>query len=440
MTTYYVDSAGSNTAPYDTWAKAATQLSTTTALSVAGDTIYVASTHSEAITGASTFRPSSASPGNPVKILCVTVATPPTTLNTGAVCQCTTSMNIDGDMYVYGIKFSHGSSGTATGTIAGANGRLVLDTCEINCNAGGLSSLWRIGSASSASVRQNVTFKNCTFTFTAAGQRIVFDRSFARFIGGSAAATGTAPTTLIDLTTTSTGHMNASFEAFTFGQASNTIFGAPSTTAEINLINCKYNSAATLVGAYTSSIPSLRLTLLNTDSGNTNYRYALRDYPGSIDHDLTQYITGFTGDGVTAYSVKMTGNANTNFYHPLYTEWNEIWNDTTASTLTVTVEVLYDGAADLNDNEVWLETETLEDASFPLTTVRTDMCGLIATPAAQAAGTGAGSWTKGAPATGWRSQKLNLTTGTIQKKGFIRWRVGLGANKVVYFHPKPTVA
>ena len=48
MTTYYVDSAaGSNTSPYDTWAKAATALPTITAIVGAGEVSYVASTHSK---------------------------------------------------------------------------------------------------------------------------------------------------------------------------------------------------------------------------------------------------------------------------------------------------------------------------------------------------------------------------------------------------------
>lgn len=37
-TVYYVDPAGSNTAPYDTWAKAATALQTVADIVVAGDT------------------------------------------------------------------------------------------------------------------------------------------------------------------------------------------------------------------------------------------------------------------------------------------------------------------------------------------------------------------------------------------------------------------
>lgn len=40
MTTYYMDTAGSNTDPYDTWAKAATSLQTVADTAVAGDIVY----------------------------------------------------------------------------------------------------------------------------------------------------------------------------------------------------------------------------------------------------------------------------------------------------------------------------------------------------------------------------------------------------------------
>lgn len=48
MATYYTDSAGSNTAPYDTWAKAATSIQTVLDLATAGEIIYARGTQSVA--------------------------------------------------------------------------------------------------------------------------------------------------------------------------------------------------------------------------------------------------------------------------------------------------------------------------------------------------------------------------------------------------------
>lgn len=50
MATYYCDSAGSNTSPYDTWAKAATALQTVLDLAVAGEIIYFRGTQTMAAT------------------------------------------------------------------------------------------------------------------------------------------------------------------------------------------------------------------------------------------------------------------------------------------------------------------------------------------------------------------------------------------------------
>lgn len=47
MTTYYLDDDGSSTSPYDTWAKAATQLSTLLAIASAGDIIKMETTHDQ---------------------------------------------------------------------------------------------------------------------------------------------------------------------------------------------------------------------------------------------------------------------------------------------------------------------------------------------------------------------------------------------------------
>jgi hypothetical protein len=47
---YYVKATGSNTAPYDTWAKASTTLATILALPpAANDVVYVFNTHSEVL-------------------------------------------------------------------------------------------------------------------------------------------------------------------------------------------------------------------------------------------------------------------------------------------------------------------------------------------------------------------------------------------------------
>ena len=74
MTTYYMDTAGSNTSPYDTWAKSATDLQTLIDLWAAGDIVYARGTQTiDASTYANGLTDASMAPGDtttgPVQVI-----------------------------------------------------------------------------------------------------------------------------------------------------------------------------------------------------------------------------------------------------------------------------------------------------------------------------------------------------------------------------------
>ena len=72
MATYFVNTAGSNTAPYDTEAKAANALATVAAVPWAdGDIVRIKSTHNENIGSTTTFTLPTAGTNGGVKILSV---------------------------------------------------------------------------------------------------------------------------------------------------------------------------------------------------------------------------------------------------------------------------------------------------------------------------------------------------------------------------------
>ena len=57
MADYYVDSvSGSDTSPFDTWAKASNDLEAALVLASAGEVIYVASDHTDTTAGALVLR------------------------------------------------------------------------------------------------------------------------------------------------------------------------------------------------------------------------------------------------------------------------------------------------------------------------------------------------------------------------------------------------
>jgi hypothetical protein len=122
------------------------------------------------------------------------------------------------------------------------------------------------------------------------------------------------------------------------------------------------------------------------------------------------------------------------------------WNETTGSAITVTVDVLHDGAqggspsVNVTDRDIWLEVQYLGTSGFPLSLFATDAASsgspfesnYLATAKDQDASSA--TWTT----TGMSNpvtQKLSVTF-TPQEKGFIHGVVKLAlASRTVYVDP-----
>lgn len=114
MTTYYVDStAGSNTSPYDTWAKAAADLATVDSLLGDGDLVLCHYAHSKSYTASQTLETGSAS--YRVRIISVD-KDDSNKYRAGASELCTTgAMIFDIPGAVYGMTLGCTTSGQSTG-------------------------------------------------------------------------------------------------------------------------------------------------------------------------------------------------------------------------------------------------------------------------------------------------------------------------------------
>ena len=110
-----------------------------------------------------------------------------------------------------------------------------------------------------------------------------------------------------------------------------------------------------------------------------------------------------------------------------------IWNDTTGSSITATVEGIWGGGAVPNDDDVWLDVEYLGDASSPQGSFVNDgKADLLATAAGQtsSSATWGGSTTK---------FKLDVSF-TPQQKGWIYARVKCAkASSTFYIDPLVTL-
>src|SRR5512135_3561730 len=125
-TVYYLDNStpGSNTSPYDTWAKAALLLSTLDAIDAAGDTIYVAAAHAETPAAGAVTYSLAGTAASPTTVMCATVATPVANSATGGKITANgtgSTLAINGlGVNIQGMVFECGSGATTTCSITQA--------------------------------------------------------------------------------------------------------------------------------------------------------------------------------------------------------------------------------------------------------------------------------------------------------------------------------
>lgn len=440
MATLYVRSTDGNNADNGTtWALAKATLAGVAAIDAAGDDIYVSQVHAES-TAASISPAFAGTHANPVKIICGNdAAEPPTAVTTGATVATTGNahITINGSVYVRGIAFTAGSTSALAYMLFGGTAADVqtYDNCSFILRGTNTGALISAGQSYT-----KVNWRDCHVKFADAAQGIAAFGDF-NWDGGSVLSGGTSPTNLVkrsnavafanvrianvDLSNCSAGvNIFQAQSAFDFG------------------VNTISNSKlpASWSGALVSGTIVLgqRFSMYNCSSGATNYILSIMDYAGQIRDETTVVRTSGASDGTTPISWRMVSTANAKFIVPLVSDPIIVWNNTTGSAKTVTVEIVRDSATNLTDAEVWLEVDYYSTSGALQGTKITDAkANILATAADQT--TSAAAWTTtglGSPNT----QKLSVSL-TPQVKGYYVCRVALAkASSTVYVCPKVTVS
>ncbi len=406
-----------------TWALAKATVTGVCAIDTAGDNLYISSVHSE--TSGSAVTLSFAGSGlNPVRLLSVDdSAQPPTALAAGAAISNTGSgaINLNGSLYAHGITFSSG--GYITFNNSGGHGIQRFVNCKFRSTAGGSGGGWAV---SQQNAQIKTIFENCTFKFDAAGTKFIAQHC-VEIKGGGLESGTTSPTSFI--TAGADGRAGLlTIDGFDFsagGSTMNMISNSTLGAYMVYITNCKMPASWTglpiasgfLLGA------GIRVEMHNCDSADTNYRLWAVDYYGSIRSETTLVKTGGSSDGTTPFSWKMVSDSTSNYpAGPLESPKISVWNATTGSAVTVTMDILRDNATALTDAEIWLEVEYLGTSGYPLATFITDAkASVLATAANQT--TSSATWTT----TGMSNpnkQKLEVTF-TPQEAGYIQARVML---------------
>jgi hypothetical protein len=210
--------------------------------------------------------------------------------------------------------------------------------------------------------------------------------------------------------------------------------------------NCKLPSSWTgqLFPAASKVALGGTVEMYNCDSGDTNYRLWVETGVGTIVDETTIIRTGGASDGTTGIAWKVTSTADAQYPH-LTVESPEIvqWNETTASAITATVEIVHDSqgagnGADFHNDEIWLEVMCLGTSGAPLGSFISSAKADVLATAADITNSSE-TWTTTGLTTPVK-QTLSVTF-TPQEKGFIHAKVYLAkASKTVYIDPLITVS
>lgn len=442
MATLYVRSTdGSDADNGTTWALAKATLAGAAAIDAAGDVIYVSQSHAESSATAQSIA-LAGTLASPVKVICASdAAEPPTASATTATVTTTgnTAITFTGTGYVYGISFSAGSGtsgGSATLAIYSGNssGQMVFESCKFTCGTSG--STQNIGVGGDGAGEQKTVWRSCDVKFGHASQNVSLGRGFFEWNGGSLLSGGTSPTNLVKAGNTNSNcvlsginlsNASAGINIFSVGNAGRRI-----------IRNSRL--PASWSGNLTSGTFSFgdRCEMYNCDAADTNYRIWIKDYAGDLTQETTIVRTGGATDGTTPLSWKLVSTANAEYPLPTF-DTPEIvkWNDTTGTSVTVTVEIITDNVT-LKDDEIWVDVQYLGTSGFPLSTFASD-CKSDPIPAGANQTTSTATWTTTGLTTPTK-QKLSVTF-TPQEKGFIHAVVKLAkASTTVYVDPMLTVA
>lgn len=438
MANLYVTSTGSNTAPYDTWAKAATNPSTAVNAAAAGDTVYI---HGESFTiAASETWTLAGTATNPVRVICSNDKTnePPQTLGAAKYTQATTANDlvINGIGYINGFTLeSTGSSGSAINlTLSSTDADdIVLENCGFVLASTNTSTTSGIIVGGTAENNSKAKLINPTIVFgNSAGQGFTLYQPLV-VESGSISSTGSL-TSLFKYTGRSA---SVTVDGTDLSGCPGTIVSPGSQTVNgvYELRNIRHNASATLVGAYTDvSQPDVYLS--NYGSGDTHYNFAHYSSRGSTIMETGIYANdGQTYDGTNKITWKIVTTGYASQVMPYVSPWVEKYHSAT-SAITPYFEILRDGSTTPYTNaQVWGEFSYQGTSGYPKANFANDEAVWLATATDQAAGVGTSGWTGDTGA--WSGKVDSGSAITPAEIGMLRGRICVGvASSTVYLDPK----
>lgn len=437
MAIIYVDSVGgSNTSPYDTWAKAATTYETGAASWGTGDVVWVEIDHTESFGSAQVFSGGTIAELMPVFLMDNSDDSYAPSDGTGTITFTTSSSNHHLTFPNTGLN---GVNIDVTGNVSSSSPMSTrIDDCYIATQQNGAGILvgvtnsdavmtfnettidggfgFRISGSSSHAVFTSCIFKNLVFSggmvYMISNRNWAMDFNYCDF-------SGFTDSTVIMCDTSNWGNGGGN----------------------VNFVGCKFPTPATSF-ALTDGIfgnDNQSVTTWHSDQSSDLFPLTREGKRGILDTNTTTYHDAgwVDADQDTNLSHEMASSSSATIEAPLQSFDIIQWYDAT-DTITVTIECWDEFTTALQNDEAWMEVFFLDGTSV---TVSMDSTQVKAVAGSNlTAGTGAANWT-GEPS--GRSVKFVSGSLSIGKEGLIIARIYLGkfeSGKSLFVDPMMTIA
>ena len=424
---------GGNNADGLTWATAYQSITTALAAASAGETIAIASDHSEAALVSSVSAIGIGTSADPLIIVTLD-RTDDTYENMvtggGRIVQSGTGSDWSLGAWVVwtGLDIF-----VADNLIAQSAGTSHLIDCKIEVSDETLMD--------NSSHHVHSFWENVHFVQKTNSSGFTCERGSFFWRGGSLTFNGG---TLGNFILTATEGTNAIIEDVDLSALSGNLVEASSRRTNILFKRCKFHVDVTLVNG-TISNENFFVKSYSCSSADIVYQFHEASFYGTVEDDSSVYLDA-TCDGSTGYSAKMVTNASTlEFYKPLKFKLADIW---VAANQVLTAEMLTDNVT-LQNDEFWIEVE-YPDATTKIqgnvlssklgASSEATWTGVPDDSAANlsASAKGAGDWTgeSGTPV----YQKIDLTISGGEEGVHTVWACLAKPSTTVYVCPKITVA
>ncbi len=436
MADLFTDDGGSNTAPYETWAKAATAFLTAVDASSGGDRLIIGHDHTETLS-ANTFYAFSTDSANPnIVISALSSAGGSTVTYTKATAMqidggggSTHDLEFDGYARIYGVFWNAGDNIQ----LMGQDTDILFEDCELelddtNCK------FWFGDPGGQNFVRLKDTKVHFSDTTNAVAGFYPRDCAFIEMEGGEILMAATSSVAWAD------GAENNYYGRYSGVDMSsiNTPFFDVSDIVlfDIEMHHCILHASASLTtGTMHESANRFLMTGCDDTTGNDLERLEYIDFWGTTLSETAIYRNSGASDGTIPLSWKMISTADASeFTHPTKSPRIYSWVDATGST-TFTVNINWDSASDLQDDEVWLEIEFLEASADTDSAYADDrMANITSTPVDQT--NNALTWTGTSGFSNENQQEVAVTV-TVNRVGPVTARVCLAKpSTTIYTDPK----